>query len=383
MQKFIFLSLALLMFLGFSSCKSSDGGTDVSENLVLLEQIVPNYVNNTVIPTYKLLADKSIDLCDALGALKAAKSDDNVQNAVNEWIDARKYWELSEAFLFGAAADFGIDPHIDTWPLARNDLLAELNNSEHIASMNAEDGAAWVGAFLGASLLGFHGIEYVLFADGQPKQANQITASELIYAFAVAGDLRNQCIRLEAAWAGYENVSAEKQEIIDEFELGITFGGTNYGINMKDAGKAGSTYKSFADAAEAIINGCIDISDEVQAMKLGKPFFGSDINYIESQFSYNSTTDFADNIESIRNAYLGGLSTESREESLHTFFEKTNKDLDDKIIAAIDNSVSKINDIRNFEQNFTAAEVGNAIDAIKELTSLLEQSALELRKAIQ
>ncbi|MDR2841337.1 MAG: peptidase M75, partial [Paludibacter sp.] len=307
MQKIIFSFIVLsLTAFGFYSCNPKEEIGE-SENLILLEQLVPKYIDNTIIPTYETMATYAIELEEALVTLKSSKTDENVIAACNLWILSRKYWEQSEAFLYGAAADFGIDPHIDTWPLDREELKAELTNNAHLASMAADDGAAWAGEKLGPGLLGFHAVEYVLFADGLPKSAAQIPADELIYAIAVAGDLRNQCIRLEAAWAGYDNVSPEKQEIIDEFELGITFGnGKNYGDNMKNAGKAGSTYNSFTDAAEDIIQGCIDIADEVATMKIGKPSSHDDINYIESPYSYNSIVDFIGNIESIRNAYLGG-----------------------------------------------------------------------------
>jgi hypothetical protein len=378
MKKLNFPIAICAILFGFSACDEPVVGGD---NEALLAEIVPDYLDNTVIPTYKALADKTIDLYEALVALKADKSDANVQNAVNQWIGSRKFWEQSEAFLFGAAADFGIDPHIDTWPLDKAALIAELANADHIAAMAAEDGAAWAGEKLGAGLLGFHGIEYILFANGEPKSASLITTNELIYAIAVAGDLRNQCIRLEAAWAGQKNVSAEKQAIIEEFELGVTFGnGRNYGENMRNAGKAGSTYKSFTDAAEDIIQGCIDISDEVAAMKIGKPNSGDDINYIESPYSFNSIIDFIDNVESIRNAYLGGVSTSNRDKSLHKFFQSVNADLDNRILVAIDNAVAKIGTISNFETNPTSSAATAAIEELNKLTELLEETNLELRK---
>jgi hypothetical protein len=382
MQKLKLLSFITAAVLVFTACKES-GITSESENLALLEQIVPDYVNNTVIPTYKSLADNAIELEKALVALKNSRTDGNVSTACNKWIACRKYWEQSEAFLFGAAADFGIDPHIDTWPLDRNALVAELNNAEHIAFMAAEDGAAWAGEKLGPGLLGFHGIEYILFKNGQQKPIGEITENELIYAIAVGGDLRNQCIRLEAAWAGYDNVSSEKQAIIDDFELGVTIAnGQSYGENMKNASKAGSTYKSFTDAAEDIIQGCIDISDEVSAMKIGRPYTGEDINYIESPYSYNSIEDFVDNVESIRNAYLGGVEGK-RNTSMHGFFDKVNKNFDSKVLAAIDEAVEKISAIHNFETNPASTEAGIAIEALNELTSIFEEAQTELRKAVE
>ena len=47
-------------------------------------------------------------------------------------LEARAWWEKSEAFLYGAATDFGIDPHIDSWPLDLDGLQTALKNTEQV-----------------------------------------------------------------------------------------------------------------------------------------------------------------------------------------------------------------------------------------------------------
>jgi hypothetical protein len=384
---FVPLSVFAFAIAGFTACDSDEEIED-NPNLVLLEPLVSNYVDNTVVPTYQSLADRSIDLYEALLALKAdgGKTDANVQAAADAWIAARKYWEQSEAFLFGAAGDFGIDPHIDTWPLGEDALQGIFAEFGSVSNLSEKALIDWTNG-QDPELLGFHGIEYVLFANGQVKQASEITANQLIYATAVAGDLRNNCIQLEASWAGKANVTPTKQAIINLFGFEVAMqSGLSYGANMKNAGKSTSLYASFTDAAEEIIQGCIDIADEVATMKMGKPFYGAeedDLNYIESPYSYHSTKDFADNIESIRNAYLGGVSADKRKESLHTFFLKANKELDTQIIAAIDDAVAKIQAIPNFEQHFNTPDVEIAIDATNDLAGILEQAQQALRKAVE
>ena len=37
--------------------------------------------------------------------------------------NARREWERSEAFLYGAAANNEIDPHIDSWPLDHDQMV--------------------------------------------------------------------------------------------------------------------------------------------------------------------------------------------------------------------------------------------------------------------
>jgi len=371
-----------MLSISFFSCEKDLEENNESENSneTLLTQVVTNYVNNTVIATYSPLADKSIGLYDALVALKADPNDGNVQKAADEWISARKYWELSEAFLFGPATDFGIDEHIDTWPIGLESLLELLADNAEIAKMEGANGINYV-AGLDAEKLGFHGIEYVLFEGGHTRSANSISNAELVYAVAVAGDLRNKCISLEASWAGKNNVSTSKQTIINEFNIPTTnTNGKSYGEDMTTAGKSGSSYLTLKDAAEEIINGCIDISDEVATMKLGKPYFGEDVNYIESPYSYNSITDFADNIESIRNAWLGGTNASTRKESINTLFATLKPSVNTSVIGAIDNAIAKINAVQNFEINYASTAVGAAIDAVDELTKALESALSELRQ---
>lgn len=69
-------------------------------------------------------------------------------------------------------------------------------------------------------------------------------------------------------------------------------------------------YKTYQEVAEEIIQGCIDIADEVGNTKIGRPHNGSsldDRNYIESPYSLNSIEDFQDNIRSIKNSYCGSV----------------------------------------------------------------------------
>jgi hypothetical protein len=384
MSKLIrFLLCAAFLLPVLSSC-NDDNVLDTDEaKEKTFSTIVEQYLNHTVIVTYRSLADESIELYNALVALKQAKTNTNVQTAAEKWIKARDYWELSEAFLFGPASDFGIDPHIDTWPLAKDELITELANNEHITSMAAEDGDEWVFNYLGSALLGFHGIEYILFENGQPKDVGKITDKELIYAVAVAGDLRNQCFRLEASWAGLDNVTSEKKEKLESLELSVTVSGGkySYGQDMMNAGKAGSTKISFADACETIIEGCITIADEVGAMKIGAPYTGEDVNYIESPYSYNSKVDFIGNIKSIENAYLGGADTSKRGASLSDFIKTVDSGLDTQIKNAMTDAIAKIEAIPYpFAQNFTSAQAGEAMEACNDLAEILGEAKKALNK---
>jgi iron uptake system EfeUOB component EfeO/EfeM len=383
MYKFVGFSLWTVLTLSlFMSCGKDEPVVDTDEaKNQKLTAIVEQFVSASVVPTYKSLADESAGLYDALVALKASKTNDNVRKATEKWISARDYWELSEAFLFGPASDFGIDPHIDTWPLAKDELVAALANDAQINSMNSEAGDEWVAAFLGAGLLGFHGIEYILFKDGQPKDAAQIAEKELIYAVAVAGDLRNQCFCLEASWAGIDKVTAEKKEKLEALEMNVTLNsGDSYGEDMLNAGKPGSTKKTVVSACETIVEGCITIADEVGAMKIGRPHTGEDVNYIESPYSYNSKVDFIGNIKSIQNVYLGGIEGK-RGASLSDYIKSVDADLDTKIKNAINDAIAKIEAIPYpFAKNFISAQAGEAMEACNDLSEILGEAKQALLK---
>ena len=83
-----------------------------------LKNVCANAVDNTIQPTYKSLADAVEKLHTALPKSVDTNNltQENINNACEAFKEARALWEKSEAFLGGAASDFDIDPHIDSWP---------------------------------------------------------------------------------------------------------------------------------------------------------------------------------------------------------------------------------------------------------------------------
>ena len=312
----LYAAMIAAMACSFSACSNDDDVDDTSgQKDEMYEKIIQQFTDHTVTVTYKNLADNTEMLEEKLQALKVAKTDANVQAACEIFLEARAWWEKSEAFLFGAASDFGIDPHIDSWPLDLTALKKELGNASHIADMAAEDADVWAGDHLGNALLGFHGIEYIIFKDGKAKPVSEITNDELIYAAAVAGDLRNKCFQLQISWAGEDNVAQNRVEkVVDDLELSVTVanGDNSYQQNMLSAGKAGSTYKTWTHAVQAIVDGCKTIADEVGTSKIGKPHTGEDRNYIESPYSYMSITDTDRNHEDLEFLVLRKYTPEER-----------------------------------------------------------------------
>ena len=374
----LLIALLGLVALSFTSC----GKDDIVEekNKETKEAIVKQYLNETVNPTYGNLAKEAQNLVDHLEALKANETQSNLNQATVSFLEARKWWERSEAFLFGAASDFGIDPHIDSWPLDEDAFNRLMDSPEMIAQLaNDEDGTV-AGDQLGNALLGFHGIEYILFRDGQPRDVNDLTDDQLTYVVAVARDLRNNCFRLEVSWN--DNAPADHVALMEELELGTTVNSSNntYGGNMLMAGQAGSTYSTFTNALQAIADGCIDIADEVGTSKIGKPHTGEDPHYVESPYSQKSIVDFHDNIISVQNAYMGGIVTNRDEDrSLHAYLADNNAELDTRVVNAINNALEKINAMKApFVLYYADATAGTAMEACQELSDVMAEVKEEL-----
>lgn len=380
---------------GLASCDK--GGRTGLDDLTVRDErfmeIADRFVNHTVIPTYTSLSDCTEQLVEDLQALREDVSQANIDKACETFLTARAYWEKSEAFLWGAATDFGIDPHIDTWPLDLVGLKEALTNEAQIAGLASEDGDVYAGEKLGPTLLGFHGIEYVLFFEGRHRTAdwfaegnydNEVKCSDyLTYAVAVAGDLRNKCWQMELAWAGEDHNPERYAKVNDELELPLVMtGGAYYGENLLNAGRPGSTCTSATVAMQWLIEGCNTIADEVASQKIGMVYTGVDANYVESPYSYMSIVDFKDNMISIRNVWNGGVEGDyDSVNSLSAYFQEENPELETRVSDAIERSIDAIEAIPEpFIENYQDENCAAAISAIQELDSALSVAIDELAR---
>ena len=294
------------------------------------------------------------------------KGDDKQMVAICEdWISSRQYWEWSEAFLFGPATTYSIDPHIDTWPFNEttfNNLLKKYH-----PATNEEDATVIIeNITFSQNLTGFHALEYLIFRNGEARKVADLTADELYFAQAVAVDLYLNSAKLVAAWGG--ELTQDEADILEDAE-------------WKPERDYGAYFKSLTgtEAAKEIIEGARDIIGEVAEMKIGAPYSGSDTKYIESPHSYNSIQDFYDNILSCQYAIYGGLNaTAPQEGSLIAFTNnvKGYADQSKKVVDALNNALAKIQAMKHpFVTYYSDASAGEAIDALNVLDD--ELKALE------
>ena len=405
MKKTIFSMAVLMMGLAFIACSSDDdnnSNNNVSEKEQAMQAITDQYVNNVIFPIYKSLASQTSTLFDQLVDAKnkfraGTLTQGDIDKLCTTFIAARSAWEQSESFLYGAATDFGIDPHIDTWPLDRTALAKALSSAEIIEDLDDldEGGIDNARALVGEQQLGFHGIEFIIFRDGKNRSlaalkgieddeafaGRNITGEqELVFAAAVAGDLRDKCFQLEVSWLGDQAPKAHQERVEEcEFPTTVAGGESSYGENLLNATKAGSTMSTWRGVMSTIlVAGCSNICAEVAGQKIGQAYLGTDPDYIESPYSQRSYYDFFDNISSIQYSLYGNQGTTANANSIMAYLQKYNATMATDLKAKLDAALAALNTAKAgtpFVVESHSANAKAAMDAINALDETLNEAA--------
>ena len=367
---------ALAFTMGFTSCSDDDNDEqEVTFSSNELKEVNADYVDNTVVATYRNLANYNKQL---VADINAMSDDAGVAKACKTWKQSRKWWEFSEAFLFGAAGDYALDPHTDTWPFDKKQFesymklykdleLGGEGEENELATDNINDAIT-----NGQNLTGFHAVEYLIFRNGKARHFADMTHNEIYFAKAAAQDLYLSSLKLVSAWGG--SVSADEQALLDEVEFKSSI---NYGENFKNAGNAGSTYSTVVLASKEIIAGANDIIGEVRDSKIGAPATGEDVNYIESPHAHNSIQDFYDNIMSVKHALYGGCTVDGTTPEAKSLIgvclknDKT-KAAAQNVMTNLENALSKISNMKKpFVLYYTDQSARDAMEALDGLEESL------------
>ncbi len=329
--------LVLGLCLGAIACDDSDDGdSDGVVNGYNFQPILQETTDTVIIGTYKNLFDAASDLADTVAVMQ---NDDDLVTAQEKWTEARVFWEQSEAFLFGPVADYGLDPALDSWPVDRVQLDQVLASSLELTPDSISEN-------LGGGLKGFHTIEYLLFGVDQTRSASELVDDARMkeYLDAVTESFRNDTETLYKAWAsGSED---------DGYE--------GFGETFYLAGQEGGRYYSQVDAMQQLVNGCVDIADEVANGKIADPYDEQSTELVESQFSFNSIQDFADNIRSIQMIYEGSNGSKC----LSTYIAEKNATLDEQVKTEIQAAIDAVLEIHTpFRDAITDPDQAAKIEA--------------------
>ena len=441
-QNFVMAFLLGAMTIGFTACSSDNGGngefdlpdvgqatTSISSSDKEMQKVAKNYVQEVVYPTYQALASNARTLYSAAQTLyKSAEVGTMTQNEINAACEAfkntRREWERSEAFLFGSATDNQLDPHIDSWPLDRDELERALTNENLIAGFKSENPAKFVSEHNTEfqSVLGFHGMEFVLFRNGAHRTVEALKANdtdegvtsvrgidELAFLQAVAADVRNITALLEFTWMGSAASNETKAILSGEGSYvfstlrnnGLASNGTMcFGQNLLSPSST-TGYTSWQGTMNQIfVGGCSNICAEVADQKLGQAYRvatgqGSTTedskDYIESPYSHRSFIDYQDNIYSIKNSLYGTRdvnATTPVENSMLSLLKKMNYSGYNNLVNALNAAIQALETARNSGKSFVeepgAQRVKDCIDAVDKLDKEINKAGswINLQDAI-
>lgn len=441
-QNFVMAFLLGAMTIGFTACSSDNGGngefdlpdvgqatTSISSSDKEMQKVAKNYVQEVVYPTYQALASNARTLYSAAQTLyKSAEAGTMTQDQINAACEAfkktRQEWERSEAFLFGSATDNELDPHIDSWPLDRDELERALTNENLIAGFKSENPAKFVSEHNTEfqSVLGFHGMEFVLFRNGAHRTVEALKANdtdegvtsvkgidELAFLQAVAADVRNITALLEFTWMGSAASNETKAILSGEGSYvfstlrynGLASNGTMcYGQFLLSPSSTTGYHSWQGTMTQIFVGGCSNISDEVAVQKLGQAYrcatgqgnpTEDSKDYIESPYSHRSFIDYQDNIYSIKNSLYGTRNinaTTPAENSMLSLLKKMNYSGYNNLVNALNAAIQALETAKNSGKSFVeepgAQRVKDCIDAVSALDEEINKAGnwINLQDAI-
>ncbi len=333
LYKFTLLAFACSAVVAFSSCSEDEGVESTIEHFtpdgsVAAATVLEDYAQDIVIDRYVTLADASKTLYEAVSAITLDGSTleaAGMSTSCDAWKAARVAWERTEAYLFGPVDAYGIDPGIDSWPLALADLaesIIDYSAGEYTDSDIQKDGG---------DLKGFHAIEFMLFNDGASKTKidewdstygasygfgdGSPTSAELkTYLVAISKELYRCTTLLVAEW---DNTNSNLANYSAVYSAGDETDGSYY-TTFTTAGSGNSEYPNQSIALSTIVEAAAGIADEVGSVKIADPIKSGNVLDVESWFSHNSVTDFTNNIIGIKEAYYGKQYSDSANSSSTT-----------------------------------------------------------------
>lgn len=382
-RKAFMAMLVMASTIGFGACSDDNGdedGDQTDPKTEAYQKIAENYTDVIVLPTYAAMRDEAMTLLEKVEAFAEADeahAQAALQAVCDQWRNTRHPWEMSEAFLFGPADTYNLDPKIDTWPLSEKNISDYINSN---ISLNIddvrEDGLA-------INVRGFHTMEYLAFENGQARNAADLNDRWKEYMIAVATVLRDDCVKLWYYWNGPDNVPASSQEVLDEIEVEVDGG---FAERFTTPNLYDQSYKTYIDVINQIVDGCTDICGEVGEQKIGGPYNLYKANKpdeavaeVESWYSWNSLVDYEDNIVSIQHSYLGNMSesidAQASANSISAYIAAENPAVDTEIRNAIKTARNAIAAIpAPFRNNLNAsAEIDNAMDELANLENSLKK----------
>ena len=303
----ILLSLTVPVLL-ISCSKGVDSQDPLSPSAL---QVSQRFVNSLVLPAYRDLAAQTKVLQVSLEVLAKEPTAAHLMAARQDWETARSTWETTESWAFGPASTLGFDGNLDDWPVSRLELSQALATDPFNQS---------VFAALGTTARGFHGIEYVLFGDGENRpMSDDFTPRELSYLKLAGADLHRNAEELLGSWSG------------------------NNGFGGRLTASAEEAQATIAEMLQGVMGTLEEVGDE----KVGAVLAEGTPDGLESRFSGNTNADLLANLQGAQ-----------------AVFEQT--DLDDLIAAKAPDVAEQLSERMERAIRLAEALPGNLKDRLDE-----------------
>ena len=194
--------------------------------------------------------------------------------------------------------------------------------------------------------------------------------------------------RYQANWCSYaeavsSHLKSDAETLYKAWSEGLD-GGEAFQTTFKEAKGA---YHSYNDCIEQIIDGCIDIANEVGESKIGDPrdkwenkLYTEAVYAVESWYSYHSIQDYANNIRSIQNAINCTYNGTQGEHSIAAYLRGTGKaELATSVNTHITAAIAAIEGMAApFRSHIGSPTVLLAMEACDELKSVLRTLKAEV-----
>lgn len=352
--------------------KPVDGRLKDDPNLDIQTRVIRNVSYNVILQTYKDMETRTAELAALTNELARQPSQQLLEQAQDQWKKCRQAWEGTESFLFGPVESLGIDPLIDTWPLNKSDLNAMLSSGQPLTVEYISN--------LGTNVQGFHTVEYLLFGNGETtntRSVAQMSPREMQYLASTAELLADAAHRLSVSWSTqYDPDDANTPGYVQ--------------MIMNPGSPHNNFYASQTAVFLELANGMSGIVGEVGNSKMAAPMGGNagaaDTTKVESPFSWNSLTDFMNNIRSVQAVYTGTYDGYTGP-GLKNIVARKDAVLAETIDAQIALSIQKISDVGGpdkmpFRYAIKDAQgrvrIQAAIDQLHKLLKLLNQKMIPL-----
>ncbi|SHJ02436.1 putative iron-regulated protein [Mesonia phycicola] len=368
----IALAASAIIYVG---CSSDDDNSN-SQETVTKSDVIENYAN-IVYQNYQDALSDAVELQTAIETFTANPTQENFDEAKEEWLESRESYGVSEAYRFANGPiddENGPEGLLNAWPLDENFIDYVDNNGEVINGgiINSTEDYPSITKDLLESLnenggeknisVGYHAIEFLLWGQDLTDPSDFLTGQRPYTDFVDGGTALNQDRR-----RAYLNICAEL--IIDN----LTY--------LSDLWAPGGTYRTeflALEEDEALQNMYLGIttlvSAELPIERMSVALSNADQEDEHSCFSDNTHRDIILNLEGVINVYNGTYGDISGA-SLADLVEEANSEFFESTADAIDEAESKVDAIyipfdyaiSGGESSTEGQKVSDAVNALLDL----------------